>query len=128
SVRSKCASERVLRVASRLHSEAGMQHGFETKSQGAAKRAEGERAMKTYGYTYEGAREASERVHWKVEDLIGGDKHLDFSKPFMPDYFARVESLTFLNPSERLVLKPSPGPGYPYTFARGRVAVSPDPE
>ncbi len=47
--------------------------------------------MNTHGYTYEGAREASERVHWKVEDLIGGDKHLDFSKPFMPDYFARLK-------------------------------------
>jgi hypothetical protein len=93
-----------------------MQHGFETKSQGAAKRAEGERAMKTYGYTYEGAREASERVHWKVEDLIGGDKHLDFSKPFMPDYFARVESLTFLSPSERLALNQIRGLGYLYTF------------
>ena len=41
--------------------------------------------MKAHGYTYEGARMASERIHWKVEDLIGGDKHLDFSKPFMPD-------------------------------------------
>jgi hypothetical protein len=105
-----------LRVVSRLQSEAGMQHGFETESQGAAKGAEGERAMKTYGYTYEGAREASERVHWKVEDLIGGDKHLDFSKPFMPDYFARVESLTFLSPSERLALNQIRGLGYLYTF------------
>jgi hypothetical protein len=93
-----------------------MRHGFEPKSQGAANRAEGERAMNTHGYTYEGAREASERVHWKVEDLIGGDKHLDFSKPFMPDYFARAESLTFLSPSERLKLNQIRGLGYLYTF------------
>jgi hypothetical protein len=72
--------------------------------------------MNTHGYTYEGAREASERVHWKVEDLIGGDKHLDFSKPFMPDSFARAESLTFLTPSERLKLNQIRGLGYLYTF------------
>src|SRR5262249_57655181 len=93
-----------------------MAHGFGTKSQGAANRAEGERAMNAHGYTYEGAREASERVHWKVEDLIGGDKHLDFSKPFMPDYFARAESLTFLSPSERLALNQIPALAYLYTF------------
>src|SRR5262249_57825740 len=90
-----------------------------TKSQGAANRAEGERAMNAHGYTYEGAREASERVHWKVEDLIGGDKHLDFSKPFQPAYFARVESLTFLSPSERPALNQIRGLGSPYTFRLG---------
>src|SRR5262249_61894122 len=102
-----------------------MRHGFETKSQGAAKRAEGERTMNTHGYTYEGAREASERVHWKVEDLIGGDKHLDFSKPFMPDYFARAESLTFLSPSERLALNHIRGLRYLYPFGRGEGFIVP---
>jgi len=72
--------------------------------------------MKTYGYTYEGALEASERIDWRVEDLIGGDKRLDFSKPFMPETFARVEPLTFLSPREKLALNQIRGLGYLYIF------------
>jgi hypothetical protein len=35
-------------------------------------------------YTCRGALEASERIGWRIEDIIGGEKRLDFSKPFMP--------------------------------------------
>ena len=31
-------------------------------------------------YTFEAALAASEQVNWRVEDLIGGDKRLDFSQ------------------------------------------------
>jgi hypothetical protein len=72
--------------------------------------------MKTHGYSYQGALEASERIDWRVEDLIGGDKRLDFSKPFIPESFARVESLTFLSPRERLALNQIRGLGYLYVF------------
>src|SRR5215470_15510798 len=47
--------------------------------------SKGEAKMKTYGYTYQGALEAAERIDCRVEDLIGGDKRLDFSKQFMPE-------------------------------------------
>jgi hypothetical protein len=30
-------------------------------------------------YTYRGALEASERIGWRIEDIIGGEKRLDFS-------------------------------------------------
>jgi hypothetical protein len=72
--------------------------------------------MKTFGYTYQTALEASERIDWRVEDLIGGDKRLDFSKPFLPESFARVEPLTFLSPRERLALNQIRGLGYLYMF------------
>ena len=36
-------------------------------------------------YTYQAALAASESIHWRIEDIIGGDKRLDFTKPFMPD-------------------------------------------
>jgi hypothetical protein len=72
--------------------------------------------MKTHGYTYQAALEASQRVNWRVEDLIGEHKRLDFSKPFLPESLARVEPLTFLSPRERLALNQIRGLGYLYTF------------
>jgi hypothetical protein len=47
-----------------------------------------------------------------VEDLIGGDKKLDFSKPFMPETFARAWKLDFLNADERRVLNQIRGHAY----------------
>ena len=36
-------------------------------------------------YTFEAALAASEKVNWQVEDLIGGDKRLDFTRRFLPE-------------------------------------------
>ena len=44
-------------------------------------------------YTYASALAASQRINWKVEDIIGGGKRLDFDKPFMPEALARVSAL-----------------------------------
>ena len=35
-------------------------------------------------YSYQAALEVSERTNWRVEDIIGGEKRLDFTQPFMP--------------------------------------------
>ncbi len=59
--------------------------------------------MQTH-YTYQGALEASERIGWRVEDIFGGEKRLDFSKPFMPESLARVNQLSFLAPEEKRTL------------------------
>jgi len=67
-------------------------------------------------YTFEAALDASNKINWNVEDLIGGDKHFDFSKPFLPESLARVEPLDFLSPGERLILNQIRGHGYLYTF------------
>lgn len=63
-------------------------------------------------YTYQSVLAASEMIHWRVEDIIGGEKRLDFHKPFMPESLARVEPLTFLNPDEKRILNQIRGHAY----------------
>ena len=63
-------------------------------------------------YTYQGALEASERIGWRVEDIIGGDKRLDFFKPFMPESLAQVRKLSFLSPEEQRTLNQIRGHEY----------------
>jgi hypothetical protein len=55
-------------------------------------------------------------VNWRVEDLIGGDKRLDFSKPFLPESLARVEPLDFLSETERRILNQIRAHDYLYLF------------
>jgi hypothetical protein len=55
---------------------------------------------------------ASERIGWKVEDLIGGEKKLDFTKPFMPESLAQIKQLSFLAPQEQLTLNQVRGHEY----------------
>jgi hypothetical protein len=51
-------------------------------------------------------------IHWRIEDIIGGEKRLDFRKPFMPESLARVEPLTFLNYDEKRILNQIRGNAY----------------
>jgi len=55
-------------------------------------------------YEYQDTIVAAQRVNWRIEDIIGGDKRLDFSKRFMPESLARVEKLGFLNDDEKRTL------------------------
>lgn len=63
-------------------------------------------------YTYQAALGASEKIHWRVEDIIGGDKTLDFTKPLMPESLARVEQLSYLTPEEKRTLNQIRGNAY----------------
>ena len=65
-----------------------------------------------HGYTYQSTLAASEAMHWRVEDIIGAEKRLDFSKPFMPEALAQVEPLTFLNAEEKKLLNQIRGHAY----------------
>jgi hypothetical protein len=65
-----------------------------------------------HNYSYQSALATSERIGWKVDDLIGGDKKLDFSKPFMPESLAQVKQLSFLTPQEQLTLNQIRGHEY----------------
>jgi len=67
-------------------------------------------------YSYEDTLAASQRVNWRIEDIIGGDKTLDLSKPFMPDSLARVSELSFLGVEERLRLNQIKGHTYLAVF------------
>src|SRR5919205_523381 len=63
-------------------------------------------------YTYQAALMASEAIHWRVEDIIGGDKRLDFTQPFMPESLANTEPLTFLSKEEKRILNQIRGNAY----------------
>lgn len=63
-------------------------------------------------YTYQSALAASEAIHWRIEDIIGGDKRLDFTKPFMPESLAHTEPLTFLTKEEKRILNQIRGNAY----------------
>lgn len=56
------------------------------------------------------------KVNWQVEDIIGGDKRLDFSKRFMPEVLARVNEIACLNEAEKLVLNQIRGNSYFHMF------------
>jgi hypothetical protein len=91
-----------------------------------------------HNYSYQSALAASERIGWKVDDLIGGDKKLDFSKPFMPESLAQVKQLSFLTPEEQLTLNQIRGHEYlsmfglveefilPYVVDHARLQLSGD--
>jgi hypothetical protein len=72
--------------------------------------------MITTTYNYQQTLAASVKANWRVEDIIGGDKRLDFTKPFMPDSLARVNSMEFLSGDEKILLNQIRGYGYLYTF------------
>ncbi len=69
-----------------------------------------------HNYTYQATLAASEKVNWRVEDIIGGDKQLDFSKPFLPESLAQVQDLSFLTPDEKRTLNQIRGFDYLCTF------------
>jgi hypothetical protein len=63
-------------------------------------------------FTYRDTIVASQKVNWRIEDIIGGDKKLDFSKRFMPESLARVNDLSFLDDDERRILNQIRGNTY----------------
>jgi len=67
-------------------------------------------------YSFEETLIASQKINWRIEDIIGGDKQLDFSKPFMPESLARVSNLNFLTVAERRVLNQIKGHTYLQIF------------
>jgi hypothetical protein len=72
--------------------------------------------MLQHAYDYATLLATSQRANWRIEDIIGADKRLDFSKPFLPEALARVEPLVFLDRDEKLVLNQIRGNGYLYIF------------
>jgi hypothetical protein len=66
----------------------------------------------TYQYSFKEILDRAERINWRVEDLIGGEKTLDFSRVFMPESLARTEALRFLSASEKRTLNQIRGHAY----------------
>ena len=67
-------------------------------------------------YDYPSILAASEKVAWRVEDLIGPGRELDFGKPMLPEGLARVQGLPMLSEAERLLLNQIRAHGYLCTF------------
>ncbi|HEY0115946.1 MAG TPA: hypothetical protein VGB54_09510 [Allosphingosinicella sp.] len=60
--------------------------------------------------TYQRLMETSQRVAWRVDDVIGA--RMDFSRPLLPESFARTADLAFLTPPEQLQLNHVRAHGY----------------
>jgi hypothetical protein len=71
--------------------------------------------MLSHQYDYRSNLEASQRVNWKIEDVIDG-RTLDFGKPFLPESFAGVKGIRCLNAGEKLKLNQIRGFTYLYLF------------
>lgn len=82
-------------------------------------------AAPSHGFQYKTALRNSQRKTWKVEDLIGPGRTLDFSRPFLPESLARVEGLDFLTARERLLLNQIRGHGYLWTFGLAEEFILP---
>jgi hypothetical protein len=72
-------------------------------------------AMLNHTYDYRSTLEASEKVNWKIEDVIGG-RTFDFGRPFLPDSLAGVNGIRCLNADEKLKLNQLRGFTYLYLF------------
>lgn len=72
--------------------------------------------MQNHGYNYGAILADSLKVGWRVEDIIGGDKRLDFTRPFLPDALAGVTALRGLSPAEKLKLNQIRGNSYLHQF------------
>src|SRR5215467_1622832 len=66
----------------------------------------------THTYNYRDTLAASQKICWKIDDIIGGDKKLDFTRRFMPESLARVDELSFLTANERRTLNQIRGNAY----------------
>src|SRR6185437_3293165 len=62
--------------------------------------------------SYQHLFETSRRVNWRLEDLVGEGKRLDFTRPFLPETFAQTQPLVFLTPAERIKLNQIRARGY----------------
>jgi hypothetical protein len=71
--------------------------------------------MLNHPYDYRSNLEASERVNWKIEDVIDG-RTFDFERPFLPESLAGVDGIRCLDADEKLKLNQIRGFTYLYLF------------
>lgn len=48
--------------------------------------------------------QTAHRINWNIQDLIGGDKRLNFVRPFLPDALAGANTFQCLDTGEKLKL------------------------
>lgn len=72
--------------------------------------------MSISGADYRKCIELSERIAWKLDDVVPRDSSLDFSKSFMPSAMFFGQSLSFLSTQEKRTLNQIFGNAYRYLF------------
>ncbi len=63
-------------------------------------------------YDYASCVKNSEKVAWRLDEIMPEGTRLDFSKPFLPDALAPTRSISFLSPDERRKLNQVSGNAY----------------
>ncbi|HEV7556396.1 MAG TPA: diiron oxygenase [Kofleriaceae bacterium] len=71
--------------------------------------------MLSHNYDYKSTLETSQRVNWKLDDVIAG-RTLDFTKPFLPDSLVGVNRIGCLSADDKLVLNHIRGFTYLFLF------------
>jgi len=57
-----------------------------------------------HDFNYEATLASSLRAQWQLDDVLGEDQELDFTRNFMPESLARTAAVTSLNPFEQRIL------------------------
>jgi hypothetical protein len=63
-------------------------------------------------YTFEASLASAQKANWKIEDVLGEGRPLDFAQPFLPESLARVQGLEFLDAGEKRTLNQIRGHTY----------------
>ena len=71
--------------------------------------------MLSHAYDYRSVLETSEKVNWKLEEVIAG-RTLDFTRPFLPESLAGLKAIRCLSPEEKRTLNQIRGFTYLYLF------------
>jgi len=57
-----------------------------------------------HDFTYRAVLSATARTAWQIDDVMPHDARLDFTRPFLPEALARIQSVPGLSAAERLSL------------------------
>lgn len=73
--------------------------------------------MLTHDFDYETLIHLSERVAWRIDDVINQTTRLDFQRAFLPDSLVLADEIRCLSPAEKLTLNHIRGNSYVHIFA-----------
>jgi len=73
--------------------------------------------MLNLSFDYESCIKSSEKIAWKLDDVLSVDQRLDFAKPFLPEALAPTRGIKCLSDSEKLKLNQITGNAYLNLFA-----------
>jgi hypothetical protein len=65
---------------------------------------------------YQALWQTAHRINWNIQDLIGGDKRMNFARPFLPDAVVGANAIQCLDTGEKLKLNQIRGNSYLHLF------------